>query len=155
MSPEGRRARSVEADVTQVVPFFVVRDIGASVRFYEEGLGFTKTREWIDEGRLRWCWLQLGGAALMLQERRSQGHPHDTMDGPVGVGVSIYFMCGDAIACYRAFRRRGLEADRPFVGNGMWVTRLSDPDGYALFFESPTDEPEESVFPDTEPTGSG
>jgi hypothetical protein len=25
----------------------------------------------------------------------------------------------------------------------MWVTRVTDPDGYEMFFESPTDAPEE------------
>jgi catechol 2,3-dioxygenase-like lactoylglutathione lyase family enzyme len=35
---------------------------------------------------------------------------------------------------------------RPFVGNGMWVTEIRDPDGYQLCFESPTDAPEESEY---------
>jgi hypothetical protein len=30
----------------------------------------------------------------------------------------------------------------------MWVTILTDPDGYKLDFESPTDTPEESVYED-------
>jgi lactoylglutathione lyase len=28
----------------------------------------------------------------------------------------------------------------------MWVTILSDPDGYTLDFESPTDTPEETIY---------
>lgn len=36
----------------------------------------------------------------------------------------------------------------PFVGNGMWVTQVSDPDGYALTFESPTHDPEETILSD-------
>ncbi len=24
--------------------------------------------QWVDEGRLRWCWLELGAAAVMLEE---------------------------------------------------------------------------------------
>jgi hypothetical protein len=28
----------------------------------------------------------------------------------------------------------------------MWVTSMSDPDGYKIFFESYTDMPEETVF---------
>jgi hypothetical protein len=27
------------------------------------------TRHWAPDGRVRWCWLELGGAALMLQEK--------------------------------------------------------------------------------------
>jgi hypothetical protein len=30
----------------------------------------------------------------------------------------------------------------PFVGNAMWVTGLTDSDGYRLHFESPTETPE-------------
>jgi hypothetical protein len=32
------------------------------------------------------------------------------------------------------------------VGNGSWVTALKDPDGYELYFESPTDAAEETVY---------
>ena len=107
-----------------------------SVRYYVDGLGFTMTKKWIDEGKLRWCWLELGGAALMLQEW--------TPKGKVGEGVSICFICEDAAAIYRAVTARGIEASRPFVGNGMWNTGLSDPDGYRIEFESYTDVPEET-----------
>jgi hypothetical protein len=58
--------------------------------------------------------------------------------------MSLYFVCEDALAIYHAVRSRGIEASEPQVGNAMWVTGLSDPDGYRLFFESPTDTPEET-----------
>jgi lactoylglutathione lyase len=48
------------------------------------------------------------------------------------------------VALYREFIYRGVEASEPSVGNSMWVTGLSDPDGYRLEFESPTDAPEET-----------
>lgn len=51
-----------------LVPFFGITNIEASLRFYVTGLGFTMTHQWAPEGRIRWCWLELGGAALMLQE---------------------------------------------------------------------------------------
>jgi hypothetical protein len=57
-------------------------------------------------------------------------------------------MCGDAIAMYHRAVQRGLQAKRPFVGNGLWVTSLSDPDGYRIDFESPTDAPEETEYGD-------
>jgi hypothetical protein len=43
---------------------------------------------------------------------------------------------------------RGLNPSRPFVGNNLWVTSFTDPDGYRLDFESPTDVPEETVYSD-------
>jgi lactoylglutathione lyase len=131
-------------NVTQAVPFFWVRDMEASLRFYGAGLGFTRKLEWVDDGKLRWCWLELGGAAVMLQEYL----PGRVPEGTRGEGLQICFICQDALALYREFRERGLAPARPFVGNRMWVTELADPDGYSLFFESPADAEEESVYED-------
>lgn len=136
----------VEPNVRQAVPFFWVSDIQASLRFYVDGLGFEITKRWMNEGRLCWCWLQLGGAALMLQECRGQGHDPWTPNGPVGEGVTIYILCRDALAIYTQAKERGLEPARPYVGNGMWVVSLSDLDGYKIEFESETDVPEETMY---------
>jgi hypothetical protein len=59
--------------------------------------------------------------------------------------MSINFICKDSVALWRDFLARGLSAKRPFVGNGMWVTQVSDPDGYDLSFESLTDVPEDTL----------
>lgn len=139
-----------EANVQQAVPFFGISNMEQSLRFYLHGLGFEMTHKWIDEGKLRWCWLQLGQVALMLQEFRREGHDSWRPEGKLGVGLSICFMCKDALAIYREFKSRGVQAQRPFVGNHMWVTSVADPDGYKLFFESPTDVPEETEFSEQE-----
>jgi lactoylglutathione lyase len=135
-----------EPNVKQAVPFFGVSNIEESVRYYVEGLGFEITGKWIDDGKLRWCWLARGGAALMLQEFWKEGKHANVPEGKLGQGVSICFICEDALAIYREFTSRGIHASIPFVGNGMWVTSLSDPDGYRIEFESYTDVPEDSVL---------
>ena len=133
-------------NVKQAVPFFLVSDIEASVRYYVEGLGFEMARKWINEGKLRWCSLELGDAAIMLQEFWKEGQHTNTPEGKLGQGVTICFVCEDALAIYREVTSQGIEAARPFVGNGMWVTSLSDPDGYRIDFESPTNEPEDTEY---------
>jgi hypothetical protein len=130
--------------VREVVPFFFVNDIEASLHFYVGGLGFVKTRQWLPNGRLEWCWLELGDSSLMLQELRPDRPNPEATSGAKGAGVSLNFICTDAVAMYHAMRAKGLDAKRPFVGNAMWVTEIRDPDGYVLFFESPTDDPEET-----------
>jgi catechol 2,3-dioxygenase-like lactoylglutathione lyase family enzyme len=129
------------SNVKQVVPFFWIRDMERSLRFYVDGLGFTMKNKWVDGGKLRWCLLALDDVTVMLQEGKAT-------DDKLGVDVSICFICDDAIELYRQFRARGLDAQRPFVGNAMWVTEVSDPDGHELQFESATDAPEESVYSD-------
>ena len=138
------------ANVKQSVPFFGVTNMEASLRFYVDGLGFTMKHSWIPDrveencppdGRIRWCWLQRGDAAIMLQEFWPGRRPTETL----GTGVNVCFQCEDALALYREFKSRGVQTRRrPFVGNRHWVVPLTDPDGYHIEFESPTDAPEES-----------
>jgi catechol 2,3-dioxygenase-like lactoylglutathione lyase family enzyme len=133
-------------NVKQTVPFFMVTDMAASLRFYVDGLGFAITHRWVPRGTIEWCWLELGGASIMLQEYRRDAETPGPPAGPLGQGVSVCFMCADAIGIYHDLIARGVAARRPFVGNRLWVTSVVDPDGYHLDFESPTDVPEETVY---------
>lgn len=100
-----------------------------------------KPGEYQPDGKIRWCRLELGDAALMLQEFMPGRQPN----APLGAGISVSFTCEDALALYREFQSRGIQTrNRPAVGNGLWVVSLSDPDGYRIDFSSPTDAPEES-----------
>jgi uncharacterized glyoxalase superfamily protein PhnB len=130
------------AIVEESVPFFGVTNMEASLRFYVEGLGFKIALQWVVDGRIRWCRLQHGGAAIMLQEFLKQRVP----TGRLGEGMSVSFTCKDALAIYHHAKLRGIAVQNPFVGNAMWVTNLSDPDGYRISFQSPTVEPEDSEY---------
>ena len=136
-------------NVQQAVPFFMVTDMSRSLRFYTQGLGFTLKNKWTPDSpdKIRWCWLELGSAALMLQEYNPGRVPTEKR----GTGVSVWFQCQDALALYHEFLSRGLTPQEPFVGNHMWDVALTDPDGYHLHFESPTNVPEETKLSDLPP----
>jgi catechol 2,3-dioxygenase-like lactoylglutathione lyase family enzyme len=137
-------------NVKQAVPFFGVTNMDASLRFYVDGLGFKMKRSWIPDdgqgdykpdGKIRWCWLELGEAAIMLQEFIPERQPKE----PLGTGVNVCFQCEDSLALYREFESRGIQTrGRPSVGNGLWVVPVTDPDGYRLEFSSATDAPEDT-----------
>ena len=143
-------ASTTSVNVKQAVPFFGVTDMQGSLRYYVDGLGFQMKHWWIPhreedkpDGRIRWCWLELGEAAIMLQEFLPEHQPKETL----GTGASVSFMCEDALAIYRDAASRGIKVARnPFVGNGLWVVSFSDPDGYRIDFESPTDVAEETEY---------
>ena len=135
-------------NIKQAVPFFGITDIEASLRFYVDGLGFAIEHRWEPGGRIRWCWLERDGVVLMLQEFWKDGRPGGAPSGTLGNGMSVCFMCEDAIAVYHEALARGLSPARPFVGNRLWVTSFVDPDGYRVDFESPTDAEEETVYAD-------
>ena len=139
----GELTTASEPNVHQAVPFFMVSNMEASLRFYIDGLGYKRTNQWIVDNKIRWCWLELGGAAHMLQE---YGPNSPLATAKLGQGVSVCFQCKDALAIYHNAIAHGLKPQRPFVGNNMWVTILTDPDGYKLDFESPTTVPEETVY---------
>jgi lactoylglutathione lyase len=128
------------SNVRQVIPFLSVQDMERSLRYYLDGLGFTMTHKWVVEGKIRWCCLALGEASVMLQEfAQPQGKAG-------GDGVTLMFICQDAVRLWGEFRSQGIEASEPQVGNAMWVTSLTDPDGYRIDFESDTDAPEEMTL---------
>jgi uncharacterized glyoxalase superfamily protein PhnB len=141
-------ASITSVNVKKAVPFFGVTNMAASLRFYVDGLGFKMQHRWIPnreehnlDGKIRWCRLELGDAAIMLQEFLPERQPQETL----GTGVNVSFQCEDALALYREFKSSGIQTrQRPFVGNRLWVVPLTDPDGYRIEFASPTDAPEES-----------
>lgn len=111
------------SNVKQAVPFFMVVNITNSLNFYVQ-------------------WLELGNTSIMLQEYRNN-IPVDKR----GEGISVCFMCEDALTIYKQILSNGLStSSEPFVGNNLWVVGLKDPDGYNIYFESPTDLPEETTY---------
>jgi len=120
----------------------------ASLAFYTNGIGFEMTNKWIPDRKIRWCWLQFGGAALMLQEFGEKQQLTKEEKQNLGKGVSIYFICEDALTIYKETLSRGLSPEEPFVGNNMWVVKFVDPDGYNIFFVSDTDVAEETMYSD-------
>lgn len=129
-------------NVKQAVPFFMVVNMTNSLHFYMEGLGFELKNKWEPAGKIEWCWLELGNASIMLQEYRDNVPANKR-----GEGVSVCFMCEDALAIYKQILSSGLSTSaEPFVGNNLWVVSVIDPDGYNIYFESPTDLPEETTY---------
>ncbi|HEX6846787.1 MAG TPA: VOC family protein [Chitinophagaceae bacterium] len=131
-----------QINLKQAVPFFMVTNMEMSLEFYSKGLGFEVKLNWKPEGKIEWCWLERDKVALMLQEYRRQFMPEEKP----GVGVSICFMCTDALTLYKEYLEKKLAPQEPFVGNNLWVLQLTDPDGYKLCFESPTYIPEGTLY---------
>jgi len=132
-----------QLNVKQAVPFFMVKDMEASVNFYVKGLEFPMSESWVDKGKLKWCWLVIDNAALMLQEYDEKTNVTKVKPGE---GVEIFFICEDALDIYTQITSNGVSPSEPFVGNKMWVVQVKDPDGYKISFESFTDVPEETKY---------
>jgi catechol 2,3-dioxygenase-like lactoylglutathione lyase family enzyme len=134
-----------EPNIIQTVPFFLVKDMETSLKFYTEGLGFTIANQWTPNGKIEWCWLKRDAIAIMLQESRKKEPVTGEPERP-GKGVSLCYQCKDALALYHEFTGKGIQIQEPFVGNNNWVVAFEDVDGYRLDFESPTNVPEETKY---------
>jgi catechol 2,3-dioxygenase-like lactoylglutathione lyase family enzyme len=138
-------------NVTGVAALLMITSMDRSLAFYVDGLGFTIQNRWIPDGQLRWVWMSLGEAALMLQVAMPATREKLAANGTLGNGSSLYFQCKDAIAVYREAASRGVHAlHEPQVGNYSWEVFFADPDGYKINFSSPTNLPEETLLSEIE-----
>jgi uncharacterized glyoxalase superfamily protein PhnB len=121
------------ATIRELVPLLLVEDIGRSVAFYQQRLGFELTLKWEPDGQLGWCRLARDGSAVMLQQACEE-------DGPPagrGRGVGFFFSCDDAQTLFAEFTERGLAVKPPAAAfYGMNQVFVTDPDGYELCFQS-------------------
>jgi predicted lactoylglutathione lyase len=134
------------SNIKLAIPFFLVKNMEQSLQFYVEILGFSMSNQWTPRGRIEWCMLERDAVSIMLQEPRNFDAEIRQASVRSGIGFSICFQCGDALALYKEFTNKGLTIREPFVGNNMWVVSFKDPDGYNLDFESKTDVPEETTY---------
>lgn len=137
---------ATKPNIKQAVPFFMIHNMDRSLKFYVDGLGFEIKNKWTPHGTIEWCWLQKEGAAIMLQEYRKDDPHSKNIEDKLGEGVSICFICEDALELYHSFSSKNLHPEEPFVGNGLWDVKIIDADGYVLHFESPTEVAEETKY---------
>jgi catechol 2,3-dioxygenase-like lactoylglutathione lyase family enzyme len=103
--------------IGKAVPFLAVADMTTSLLHYVERLGFRMTRHWAPDGQVRWCWLEHGSAALMLQQYDTEGQHARTFEAVRGAGAAFAFVAD-----------RGVGLGDLFDG----ASDLGDADGYVL-----------------------
>ena len=122
--------------IRQLWPLLWVRDIRRSIAFYRDRLGFAVVGQADTDGKLYWCRLERDGASLMLQQAEAE----DALAESPGNGVSFYFVCDDVDGLYAELSSRGLQLQPPTVAYyGMKQLAVPEPDGYAIWFESSTE----------------
>ena len=121
--PEAFRARNLAASLT-------VRDLGRSLTWYTEVLGFTVDQQYEREGKLMAVSLKAGDVRILLtQDDGAKG-----VDRVKGEGFSLQFTTGqdvDGIA-RRIVEAGGTLESEPAALWGARMFRLRDPDGFKL-----------------------
>ena len=104
-------------NVKQSVPFFMVTDMQASLRFYVDGLGFTQTIEWTPARQPR---------VVLARARRRRAHAAGVSSRTSSrcrarASASRCVLCATTRSrCIGRRRRKGLKTEKkPFVGNNL------------------------------------
>jgi catechol 2,3-dioxygenase-like lactoylglutathione lyase family enzyme len=115
-----------------VAPEFFVRDIGASIAFYQR-LGFTVLRQEPD-----FAVVALGDAHVLLAAE-SIGDSRWLASGPRGLGLNVRIMVDDVDAAFGRASDAGARLVHPLAdrGYGLRDFIIADPDGFLLRFAEP------------------
>ena len=136
-------------------------DMGASVRFYRDQLGFEMKESWPDAENPMWCNMVLHGQSVMLgaamepekvaefcgedeqaakfHGRRAKDFQAATAGAGAGVGLAVYVMVDDIDGYAAQIREKGVEIETEPKDQfyGIRDTNVTDPTGYQLTFFSP------------------
>ena len=130
--------------VRGLAPLLGVSDMGTSIRFYRDELGFEVVDTSSPGDDFGWALLSLDGTELMLNVAREPGSAPLGPD-PARIAahgdVVIYFGCPDVEGAYEHLRARGVEVQPPELAYyGMKQLYVRDPDGFGLCFQWPASE---------------
>lgn len=122
-------------NLVSISPFFIVKDLQASIAFYRERLGFHLDFDG-PEGDVYYAGVSRDGIGIMLKAVASEVLPipnHTRHEwGPSD--ADIYSMDPDTL--FAEFRRRGASFVQKlsFIEEGLWGFAVTDADGYVLRF---------------------
>ncbi|EGY02459.1 Glyoxalase/bleomycin resistance protein/dioxygenase [Nitrospirillum viridazoti Y2] len=119
-----------------MAPFFIVRDVEASVAFYRDALGFTVTHLAPEEAPF-FAIVARDGAMLFLKSVGVAPLPNPARAADARWDSYVNTDEPDALAA--EFQARGVVFSVPLqdTDDGLRGFELRDPDGYTLFFGRP------------------
>ena len=117
-------------------PVLHVTDVEASLRFYQDRLGFTSPWRYAEDGRTRVAQAERQGCALILSDQ----WPGKVGKGLVFISLNVEPATREAATAALDELRAELEARGATVKEGQWGYRvlvIDDPDGNQLYFNYP------------------
>jgi catechol 2,3-dioxygenase-like lactoylglutathione lyase family enzyme len=128
--PEG-----ASRNLASINPFFIVKDLQASISYYIERLGFQLDFQGPDQdpyyGRV-----SRDGIGIMLKAILPDVLPRPNRTRHEWARWDAYIYTLDPDALFDEFRQRGVSfvTELSFVDEGLWGFEVTDADGYVLAF---------------------
>ena len=127
-------------NISGIAPFFIVKNVPASLSFYRDRLGFDITFQGPQPDDIFFGIVQRGGAMIMLKDVGVNPMPNYTRDVKKGwARWDAYMDVPDPDALAEEFSSRDVEFSQPLKDDddGLRGFEVKDADGYVLFFGSP------------------
>ncbi|MEO6237393.1 MAG: VOC family protein [Vicinamibacterales bacterium] len=134
-APPTRRAPGRSADLLTVSPGLTVNDVGQSIAWYRDVLGFAVKELWEKDGKVMGAEMRAGAVSFNLgQDDWKMGR-----DRVKGQGTRMYITTGPSIdrLADGIKARGGTLTSEPREEWGMRAFSIDDPDGYKLTFLFP------------------
>ena len=133
-------ADTAPAAIAGISPFFIVRDVPASLAFYRDRLGFEVTFEGPDPEDVFFGIVRRDRAQILVKSVGVPPIPNRTRDIRQGLARwDAYVDVPDPDALAAEFASRGVEFAQPLedTDDGLRGFEVRDADGYVLFFGRP------------------
>jgi catechol 2,3-dioxygenase-like lactoylglutathione lyase family enzyme len=122
-------------NLVSISPFFIVKDLQASIAFYRERLGFQLDFEG-PEGDVYYAGVSRDGIGIMLKEILPEVLPHPNHTRHPWARWDAYIYTLDPDTLFEEFHQRGVPfvKELSFIDEGLWGFEITDADGYVLAF---------------------
>ena len=129
-----------KAKIGSIAPFFIVRNVPASLAFYRDRLGFDITFQGPEPDDIFFGIVERGGAMIMVKDVGVEPVPNYTRDVKQGwARWDAYLYVPDPDALATEFASRNVEFFQALADNddGLRGFEVQDADGYVLYFGRP------------------
>jgi len=122
-------------NLVSITPFFIVKDLEASIAFYRERLGFNVDFQG-PEGDVYYAGVSREGVGIMLKTISSEVLPCPNHTRHPWARWDAYIYTLDPDTLFDEFRRRGVSfvKELSFIDAGLWGFEITDADEYVLAF---------------------
>jgi len=135
-SPSDTPARDASTrNLVAISPFFIVKDLQASIAFYRDRLGFTGAFQGPADD-FYYAGVSRDGVGIMLKTITPDVLPCPNHTRHPWARWDAYVYTRDPDVLFDEFRRRGVGflKELSFIDDGLWGFEIADADGYILAF---------------------
>jgi catechol 2,3-dioxygenase-like lactoylglutathione lyase family enzyme len=122
-------------NLVSISPFFIVKDLQASIAFYRDRLGFEVDFQGPD-GDVYYAGVARDGAGIMLKAIAPDVLPCPNHTRHEWARWDAYIHVVDPDSLFDEFRERGVSfvKELSFIDDGLWGFEITDADGYVIAF---------------------